>query len=216
MRNEDGKLNGISVHRLKNKFGTKVRSRSLSTQDYGPDPAAQAVPTAELSLQGCVGHLIGKVGDGVPIIASVLNITRTHSAVSSVGALGRSLDIARGFARVRHVGGKSGSLLSQNSMHTAVLAESELVHRALLSFVFGIVALLGKSEAASLSKAESHRLRLLTPVVKSFAADLATAELLKLMEALGGQGYMTENEMGELLANASVERIWEGQANSIV
>ena len=164
--------NGIHVHRLKNKFGTK------------------AVPTAELSLQGCVGHLIGNLGDGVRIIASVLNITRAHSAVSSVAALGHSLNIAKAFAQVRHVGGKSGSLLSRNEMHTAVLAESELVHRALLALVFGTVALLGKAEATptKMSSSENHRLRLLTPVVKSFAADLGTAELLKLMESLGGQG----------------------------
>lgn len=158
----------------------------------------RALPTAELSLNGCIGELVGQQGEGVKIISSVLNITRLHSAVTSVASLRRALDIAAGFARVRHVGGKDGSLLSSNEMHTSVLASTELVHRALLQVVFGTIGLLGKSEAEPLkfTEEEGHRLRLLTPVVKSFAADLSSKEIMNCMEALGGQGYMNENEIG--------------------
>lgn len=156
------------------------------------------MPTAELSLTGCVGHLVGEPGSGVRLISSVLNITRLHSAISSVSSLGRALHIARAFAQVRHVGGKGGALLAENEMHTAVLAQSEMVHRALLQIVFGTIGLLGKSEAEEqeFTEGEAHRLRLLTPVVKSFAAHLSSGEMVNCMEGLGGQGYMEENELG--------------------
>lgn len=81
-------------------------------------------------------------------------------------------------------------------MHTFALASSELVRRALLHLTFGIVGLLGKSEVGELDQGEKDRLRLLTPVAKIFAADLGTTELPKLMEALGGNGYMVENQFG--------------------
>ena len=44
-------FNGIRVHRLKNKLGTKF------------------VPTAELALNGAVGELVGEPGRGVALIA---------------------------------------------------------------------------------------------------------------------------------------------------
>lgn len=201
MRLPDGSSNGIFIHRLKNKFGTKI------------------LPTAELSLKGAKGQLVGKLGRGVSAISSVLNITRTHSAMSGISALGHSLTIARAFAQVRHVGGKNGTLLLENEMHSAALSQSELVHRAVLGFVFNVVLLLGKSERRADEEPstadEALRLRLLTPVIKIFSADLCSTELTKCMEALGGQGYMVENELGTLIASANVERIWEGTTNTL-
>ncbi|SGZ26196.1 BQ5605_C024g09857 [Microbotryum silenes-dioicae] len=201
MRNPDGTTNGIYIHRLKNKFGTKY------------------LPTAELSINGAKAQLVGELGRGVSAIASMLNITRVHSAISCTTGLGHCLAIARAFAQVRHVGGKNGGLLLHNEMHTAALAQSELVHRALLQFCFNTALLLGKSEAGVNEKGPTHsesmRLRLLTPVIKTFAADLATSELTKCMEALGGQGYMVENEIGTFIADCNVERIWEGTTNTL-
>ncbi|GAA5850068.1 hypothetical protein JCM9279_004900 [Rhodotorula babjevae] len=198
LRDENGKTNGVYVHRLKNKFGTK------------------ALPTAELEIRGAIGHLVGPLGSGVKSITSVLNITRLWSAMSGVASLRRGLELAKGFARVRHIAGALDSLLQDNTMHTSALAQSELVHRAVLAVTFGAAHLLGRSEAlpaAQLEEGETLRLRLLTPIVKAFSAELSTSELPRLMEALGGQGYMTENQFARLIADANVERIWEGTTN---
>ncbi|BGP49663.1 hypothetical protein JCM10450v2_005566 [Rhodotorula kratochvilovae] len=195
LRDEAGKTNGIYVHRLKKKFGTK------------------ALPTAELEIRGAVGCLVGPLGSGVKIISSVLNITRLWSAMSCLAALRRALDLAKSFAAVRHVGGDLGALLRDNAMHTSALAQSELVHRAVMHLAFGTMRLLGRSEAlppSAIADEEKARLRLMTPVVKAFAAELTTSELPRVMEALGGQGYMVENQFGRLIADANVERIWEG------
>ncbi|KAM0786444.1 hypothetical protein ACM66B_001907 [Microbotryomycetes sp. NB124-2] len=199
LRDAQGKTNGVYIHRLKKKWGTKY------------------LPTAELEINGARGQLVGKPGQGVRIIASVLNITRTHSAVGSTTALRRSLDITKAFAERRHVGGKNGTMLSKNEMHTSALARSELVHRALMHYSFEVVGLLGRSEVSpkQTSPADHMRLRLLTPVVKTFNANLSTTEMLSLMEALGGQGYMEENMLGPALADVAVERIWEGTTNTL-
>ncbi|GAA6010646.1 hypothetical protein JCM11491_003008 [Sporobolomyces phaffii] len=192
LRDSDGKTNGIYVHRLKRKFGTK------------------ALPTAELSISNCRAKLVGRLGAGVRTISTVLNITRLHSAMSCVASLRRCLVIVKSFSKVRHIGGDTKRLLCDDSMHTNALSKSELTHRALLHLVFGAIHLLGRSEDHQVNEAERWRLRLLTPVVKSFAAELSTTEMPDLMASLGGQGYMVENEFGRLIADANVERIWEG------
>jgi alkylation response protein AidB-like acyl-CoA dehydrogenase len=178
-----------------------------------PFKKKKAVPTAELSLSGTVGHLLSPLGEGLAAIPPILNITRLYCSVSPVWALNRALDIAKSYASVRFVGGlgPSGSLLSQNEMHVGWLVQIEVLHRALLHFAFGVIALLGKSEEnKDATDSETLRLNLLVPVVKAFAAECAVAGIADCMESLGGQGYMTENQLGRLLQDAMVERIWEG------
>ncbi|GAA5896133.1 uncharacterized protein JCM6883_001725 [Sporobolomyces salmoneus] len=195
LRDSQGQTNGVFVHRLKKKFGTK------------------ALPTAELSIENCRAQLVGPLGAGVRTISTVLNITRLHSAMSCVASLRRCLVLAKSFSQVRHIGGDLSRLLANNSMHTNALVKSELTHRALLHLVFGTIHLLGRSEALGsegIEEGEKWRLRLLTPVVKSFAAELSTTEMPDLMASLGGQGYMVENQFARLIADANVERIWEG------
>ncbi|BGP33463.1 hypothetical protein JCM10296v2_005265 [Rhodotorula toruloides] len=192
LRDEQGKTNGVFVHRLKKKFGTK------------------ALPTAELSIEGAIGELVGPLNSGVKTISSVLNITRLHSSISCLSSLTRALQLVKAFAEARHIAGDLGARLKDNAMHTSAIAASEIVHRAVLQLSFGTIALLGKSETGKASEGEKARLRLLTPVVKAFAAELTTSELPRLMEGLGGQGYMVENQFARLIADANVERIWEG------
>lgn len=62
MRDDQGKLNGIRIQRLKNKLGTK------------------ALPTAELELDGTKGELVGSIGRGTPTISTVLNISEFPSS----------------------------------------------------------------------------------------------------------------------------------------
>lgn len=137
--------------------------------------------------------MVGSLNNGVKAIAPVLNITRVHSAVHGVGNLARSLLIARSYAAVRRVG---SVLLMDMPLHTATLAKVSILYRALLHFTFGVAHLLGKSEAGTASNDENVRLRLLTPIVKGFAAHYAVSGMEECMVALGGQGYMEENEIG--------------------
>ncbi|KAL1736591.1 hypothetical protein EV714DRAFT_279146 [Schizophyllum commune] len=183
--------NNIFVHRLKNKFGTK------------------ALPTAELSLEGTEGYRVGPENRGVKLITPVLNITRVWSAVHSDSALRRSLFIATSYAKVRKIRGGT-QLLQDAPLHVAQLASLHLTYRALTHFSFGVVHLLGKSECGTASAEERHLLRIMTPTVKAFATEKAVPAIADAMSALGGNGYMEENDIPRLLRDAMVERIWEG------
>jgi alkylation response protein AidB-like acyl-CoA dehydrogenase len=201
-------LNGIRIQRLKNKLGTKP------------------LPTAELELKGMRGYLIGKEGQGVKEISTVLNITRMQNIVSAVGAWGRGLAISRAFARVRTSGGR---LLCDIPAHVRGLAQEHVKYWAHMQLAYFIAALLGRSEGFSPSNdssaARSWMLpeavkdvnalyRVLTPLAKAQTALSSIYGLRACMESLGGVGYL-ENEDPELnvariFRDTNVLAIWEG------
>lgn len=185
-----GKLNGIRVHRLKRKLGTKY------------------LPTAELELDHCIGELVGPLGRGVATISSVLNITRLYSAGGAVGALSWGLRSATAYAQIRPALG--GGRLDTLPLHTDQLLKVTVTYRVFLQIFFTNVLLMGASESGQATKRDQTRLRLLTPALKAFVATRASECYLTLMESFGGQGYMEEVGMGEMLRDGSVERIWEG------
>lgn len=142
------------------------------------------MPTAELSLNNTEAYLIGELNQGVKQISSVLNITRIHSAVGSVGYLRRALDIARSFARVRRIG---TNLLKGSPLHLAELSKISVTYRALLHLTVGVVGLLGQVECRTANISVEGRLRLLMPVTKGFCAEKGVQAMTECMTALGGQ-----------------------------
>ncbi|QKX62860.1 uncharacterized protein TRUGW13939_10025 [Talaromyces rugulosus] len=201
-------LNGIRIQRLKNKLGTKP------------------LPTAELELKGMRGYIIGKEGQGVKEISTVLNITRMQNIVSAVGAWGRGLAISRAFARVRTSGGR---LLCDIPAHVRGLAQEHVKYWAHMQLAYFIAALLGRSEGFSPSNDSSDArswmlpeaikdvnalYRVLTPLAKAQTALSSIYGLRACMESLGGVGYL-ENEDPELnvariFRDTNVLAIWEG------
>lgn len=80
VRDDDGKLNGIRVVRLKDKLGTR------QVPSHMPVSAHMFVqlPTAELELCGARAHIISPPGRGVATIASLVNVTRLYNRSSSL------------------------------------------------------------------------------------------------------------------------------------
>jgi len=169
------------------------------------------VPTAELSLNSTKAYRVGELNQGVKQISLVLNITRIHSGVGSVGYVRRAFDIARSFAKVRQVGTPTGPIfLKDSALHLAELGKIALTYRALANLTLGVVGLLGRVECGTGDKGVQDRLRLLTPIVKGFCAEKGVHAVTQCMTALGGQGYMEENSIGRLIRDGLVEQIWEG------
>ena len=83
VRDEKSNLNGIQVHKLKEKLGTKQ------------------LPTAELILQGTEATLIGDPGRGVALISGMLTVTRIHNAIAACSNLRRMTQLARDYATKR-------------------------------------------------------------------------------------------------------------------
>ena len=207
-------LNGVKIQRLKNKVGTRP------------------LPTAELVLEDMRGWMIGEEGKGIREISTVLTITRVHSAIAAVGYAGRSLSIARAFARVRDVGAGKGSRtrLIDSPLHMRTLAKLTVEYRGIMMLAHYTSYILGLSEhgpqnsyrqsqalaAISPPATASHALlRILTQITKAYVCNTAVSLVFSCMEALGGVGYLNNNDqeylnISRLWRDCAVLPIWEG------
>jgi alkylation response protein AidB-like acyl-CoA dehydrogenase len=174
--------NGIRIHRLKNKMGTKE------------------LPTAEVELRGVRAHLIGPKDRGIATIALLLNTTRTHNFITALSCLRRAMDIAKAFARARTT---IDQPLWTFPMHLNVLAQLEVKHRGWMQLAFFTSSLLsyvdngfpnGIPEVyAVLAKSPTTAtvvLRAFTSTSKAVICKSATLAFQECQEAMGGVGYI--------------------------
>lgn len=192
LRDSRGRLSGIQVNRLKDKLGTK------------------ALPTAELTLAGAVGRMIGKPGDGVRKASSLLNVTRLYNSVCCVGAMARGLQLTTAYSLERRAFGK---LIADQPLHVETMASVRSRAAAATELVFHAVDLMGKDECGVATPEEALQLRILTPLVKLYTAREAISNASETIESFGGAGYIENTGVPRLLRDAQVFPIWEGTTN---
>lgn len=192
LRDDHGVLQGIEVHRLKEKLGTR------------------ALPTAELTLHGTPALPVAGLQDGVRNMRYMLNLTRTWNAVSSVAAMQRGLMLARSYAAKRVA---FGAALGQKPLHVDTLAGLAAETEAAFHLVFHNVLLMGKEETEGLSPSEEGLLRVLQPITKLVTAKQAVHVVQEVIEAFGGAGYIEDTGLPTLMRDTHVLPIWEGTTN---
>jgi alkylation response protein AidB-like acyl-CoA dehydrogenase len=192
LRDDEGRLRGIRVNRLKEKLGTR------------------ALPTAELTLDGTPAHLVAGLGHGVRTISALFNVTRVYNAVAAVAGMRRAIALARDYSARRIAFGKP---LLEHPLHRETLNAMEIEWRAAFLLAFHVVELLGRQECATASADDLARLRLLIPVVKLYTAKQAVAVASEAIESFGGAGYIEDTGLPRLLRDAQVLSIWEGTTN---
>jgi alkylation response protein AidB-like acyl-CoA dehydrogenase len=188
----EGGRNGITVHRLKDKLGTRK------------------VATAELTLDGTRAELVGEASHGVRAIAPMLNVTRTWNAVSSIALARRGIALARDYAARRSA---FGAPLAAQPLHLDTLAGLQAELEGAFHLTFRVVELLGRVEAGVAGEDEVALLRVLTPVAKLTTARQAVAIASEVLEAFGGAGYLEDTGLPVLLRDSQVLTIWEGTTN---
>ncbi len=191
-RDEHGQLNGIRVERLKDKLGTRK------------------VPTAELTLDGAVAHLVAGETHGTRRIEPMLRVTRTWNSVCAASFLRHGLGLAGDYAARRVA---FGAPLADQPLHRATLDDVDAESAGAFLLAFALVELLGRDEGGELDAAESALLRLLTPLAKATTGKQAAAVASELVEAFGGAGYVEDTGIPVLLRDAQVLPIWEGTTN---
>ncbi len=191
-RDAQGRLNHITIHRLKDKLGTR------------------SLPTAELSLEGTEAKLVGQPGSGVRNMSTLFNITRIYNAIGAAAGMRRGLALARDYATRRVAFGRK---LADQPLHVQTLADLQVEFEAAFHLTFHVVGLLGKEECGQASTDESAILRLLTPLVKLYTAKQCVAAASEILECFGGAGYVENTGLPRLLRDAQVLPIWEGTTN---
>lgn len=188
----DGERNGVVIHRLKDKLGTRK------------------LPTGEIELLGALAVPVAGLSEGVKSISPMLNITRTWNAVCAAAGMRRGLALVRDYSRRRF---QFGSNLSEKPLHLDTLAGLAAEFEAAFHLAFRTVELIGREEAGAASEEEHRLLRLLTPVAKLTTARQAVAVTSEVVEAFGGAGYVEDTGVPRLLRDAQTLPIWEGATN---
>ncbi len=191
-RGADGRLNGIQINRLKDKFGTRK------------------VPTAELTLEGTLAVPVVGLTDGIRNMAWMLNVTRTWNAVASAWIFRRAVALAQDYARRRV---QFGAKLSEKPLHVDTLAGMEAECEGVFLLAFRSAELLGRMEAKVASEEELLLQRLVTPLAKLTTGKQTVAGTSEALESFGGAGYVEDTGLPRMLADAQVLSIWEGTTN---
>ncbi|KIX04743.1 uncharacterized protein Z518_05613 [Rhinocladiella mackenziei CBS 650.93] len=204
--------NGIRIHRLKNKMGTKE------------------LPTAEIELHNVRAWLIGPLDRGIATIALLLNVTRTHNFITALSCWRRGMAIAKSFAKARTT---INQPLWMFPMHLHLLANMEVKHRGALQLAFFTTAVLSFADYGfppdnvrrnryvplpAPGKQTEVVLRTLTATAKAVICKTATLSLQECQEAMGGVGYMDEADEPEtnisrLMRDTAANMTWEGTTN---
>lgn len=192
LRDAAGTLQNITVHRLKDKLGTRK------------------VPTAELTMNGTPAIPVQELANGVRNIVPMLHLTRTWNAVSAVGFMRRGLALARDYAQRRRA---FGAALAQKPLHVDTLAQMQAEFEAAFHLTFFLVELIGREEHGELTPEQADLLRLLTSLAKLTTGKQGVVVASEVLEAFGGAGYVEDTGLPLLLRDSQVLPIWEGTTN---
>ncbi len=112
---EDGRSNGITVNRLKDKLGTRK------------------VPTAELTLEGTLAEPVVGLDSGIRNISPMLTVTRTWNAVCAVSGMRRAIALSRDYGQRRVA---FGAKLADKPLHVDTLAGMQAEFEAAFHLAF--------------------------------------------------------------------------------
>ena len=189
---DDGTYNAIQIDRLKCKLGTRQ------------------LPTAELTLKGCVAQQIGNSKEGVKQISHMLGVTRLHNSLAATGVMRRIVQLACDYAKKRTTFGKS---LYKHPLHARTLSFLELRTIKATAFALDVSRLMGLVENGLDSVNNSMLLRILTPLLKLYTGKEAVHVISEGLECFGAQGYVEDSGLPRLLRDAQVLPLWEGTTN---
>ncbi|PSL50413.1 alkylation response protein AidB-like acyl-CoA dehydrogenase [Salsuginibacillus halophilus] len=191
--NEDGRVNGLRIRRLKNKLGVK------------------AVPSGEVEFTGARAYLVGEAEQGFYYMMEALNLSRVCNMVASLGIMKRAYDEALSYTHHREAFGQKLSdfpMVREQLMH--MLARQEVQ----LSASFQAIERFDRVMRTGDYTNEDEVLnRLSIALLKMHTAEEAIHFSHEAIELHGGNGYIEDFVTPRLLRDAQVLTVWEGTAN---
>ena len=188
---QEGAVNGIYMQRLKSKVGN------------------HSTATAEVEINGAIGHRIGDAGRGQSVINEMITLTRLDSALAAAGMMRASVAEAVHHCRYRKIQGQN--LLKQPLMER-VVADMALEVSAATALSMRLARAF---DLAPQNEGEAAYARLMAPVVKYWVGKTAPGLAAEAMECTGGNGYMNSSNLARHYREAPVFSLWEGTGNNL-
>ena len=149
-------------------------------------------------------------GKGISFIMNLANITRLHNILASVSSMRRIIAIVEDYSYKRSVFGK---LLKEQPLHIVSFSKLKFITEGCLLLTMHLGKLQGICEWEKNKKDKIELLRILLPLSKLFTAKMSIHVCSEGMECLGGNGYMENSYVPNILRDSFVLSIWEGTTN---
>jgi butyryl-CoA dehydrogenase len=168
----------------------------------------------------CVGYLVGKEHQGLPYMFQMMNEARIGTGLMATGAASAAYYASLQYARERSQGRHPSN--KDPLAPPVLIIEHADVRRMLLqqkAIVEGSIALLLQcSYYADLAKVAEGEIKenahllleLLTPIAKSYPAEMGTYSTSVGMQVLGGAGYTDDFPLEQYYRDIRVNAIYEG------
>ena len=174
---------GLEVLRNEDKMGTRASSTATIRFDDCRVPRA---------------NLIGKPGDGLPILLASLNRSRPSVAAHALGIARAAFEDAVGYINDRRQSGKRIiEFQGIQFMLADLAAELALVENWLWS-------------VGRLVDGGATEFGIEASILKMRASDLAMRMATDAVQLLGGYGYCRDFRVERLMRDAKITQIWEG------
>ncbi|HVB41661.1 MAG TPA: acyl-CoA dehydrogenase family protein [Streptosporangiaceae bacterium] len=180
---------------------------------FAVDPAAAGLSRAVLptldqtrkmarcELHATPGRLIGAPGDGAAILRRTLDVTAIALAAEQLGGAQRALDMAVGYAKIRHQFGKPiGSFQAIKHKCADMLLEVESLRSAVLY-------------AAAAVAEDSPEVPTVAPLVKALASDTYFHVAAENIQIHGGIGFTWEHDAHLFFKRAKASELFLGDAS---
>lgn len=196
----DGKRNGYTIDRLKQKFGS------------------QSLPTAEVTFDGAVAYAVGPIERGAAnLLTHVLSTSRFHVFLHSAAFLRAAEREATAYTKFREAFGRP---LAAFPLVKKTLEDLGRARQATLAGVFRLHELWqgeGARPAGAQDKVRKVDVRILLMLAKVFSSIEARNHLTESIILLGGNGIEEEfTDLTRYLRDALINEIWEGPHNLLV
>jgi hypothetical protein len=202
---EDGSPNGLRVARLEQKLGIHGST------------------TCEVVFEGAHGVRLGKKGQGFRAMLDLMNAARLGVAAQALGICEAAVHDAMAYAHQREQFGRS---IAEQPLVSAMLAKMVMQTEAVRALLYRTYKLLDLNTAreAALARGDvadgagvqadlerdTTRVRLLTPLCKYFATEVACDLTRDAIQVLGGIGFTHDSDVGQYHADSLITTIYEG------
>jgi len=184
---EDGSRNAVRVTRIEEKMGL------------------HAQPTCQLAFDGAEAELVGREGEGLKAMFTLMNHARIDVGLQGVAHAARAYDIAAAYAAERVQGRDASGPVSIDRHGDVARMLAEIDAAALGGRAMAHLALV-TMEAGD----DPWLVEFLTPVVKAHCSEAGMRAAETAMQVLGGYGYLEEYRLSQIYRDVRIAAIYEG------
>jgi putative acyl-CoA dehydrogenase len=184
----DGSRNPLDIVRLKDKLGNRANA------------------SAELELDGTVGHRLGDEGRGVRTIIEMVAATRLDCVLGSTALMRHTLNEA-----AWHVAHRSafGGVLADKPLMQNVVADLQVEVEAATALAVRLAAAVDAADDPH----EATLRRIALPLAKFWVCKRTPGFVAEALECLGGNGYVEDSGLPLRYREAPLNSVWEGSGN---